>query len=160
MLDIRDQSLRDHVGSLLGGHGAHAPIEKILADVPVAVRGTRPRRLSHSPWEVLEHLRIAQWDILEYVRNPAYVSPEWPQGYWPAAAEPPDARAWARSHAAFAADLAAILAIVSDPSVDLLAPIPHAQDGHTVLRQALLVADHNAYHGAEMVTVRRLLSAW
>ena len=160
MVDVRDRSLRDHVRSLLGGHGAHAPIEKILTGIPVAVRGKRPRGLSHSPWEILEHLRITQWDILEYVRNPAHVSPKWPEGYWPAAPAPPNARAWARSHAAFAADLAALQVIVSDPSADLLAPIPHGQAGHTLLREALLVADHNAYHGAEMVTVRRLLGAW
>lgn len=158
--DLRDQLLRDHVVALVGGRGAHEPVEKIVRAVPVAVRGKRPRGLPHSPWEILEHLRIAQWDILEYVRNPAHVSPVWPAGYWPASPEPPNARAWARSVAAFNADLHAVQDLVADANVDLLAPIPHGQDGHTVLREALLVADHNAYHGAELVAVRRALAAW
>jgi hypothetical protein len=160
MAGDRDRSLRAHVLALLAGHGAHEPIEKIVTGVPEASRGVRPPGFSHSPWEILEHLRIAQWDILEYVRDPAHVSPDWPSGYWPGAPQPPDAQAWKRSLDAFAADLHAVAAVVSDPAVDLLAPIAHAQDGHTVLREALLVADHNAYHGAEMVAVRRALGAW
>jgi len=158
--DVRDRALRDQVVALVSGRGAHASVEKIVQGIPVAVRGKRPRGLPHSPWEILEHLRIAQWDILEYARNPAHVSPAWPTGYWPTVPEPPNARAWARSVAAFLADLRSVQDLVADPKTDLLAPIPHGQDGHTVLREALLVADHNAYHGAELVTVRRLLAAW
>jgi len=156
----RDRALRDHVLALLEGHGAHEPVEKILAGVPAGVRGTRPAGLSHSPWEILEHLRIAQWDILEYTRDATHASPEWPTGYWPAAPAPPDAGSWDRSVDAFSTDLRAMQDIVADPRIDLLAQIAHAQKGHTVLREALLLADHNAYHGAEMVTVRRALGAW
>jgi hypothetical protein len=159
-MNIDDRAVREHVLYLLRGGGAHEPIGKILADVPVAVRGERPRGLSHSPWEILEHLRITQWDILEYARDPAHVSPEWPKGYWPETSQPPDDHAWKKSLDAFTTGLQAMQQLVADPSVDLVTPIAHGQEGHTVLREALLVADHNAYHGAEMVTVRRLLKAW
>jgi hypothetical protein len=157
---VDERLVREQILWLLRGGGAHLPVEKALAGVPVASRGVRPRGLPHSPWEILEHLRIAQWDILEYIRNPSHESPTWPAGYWPHGPEVPGSRAWSRSLAAFRADLEAMAALVSDPSADLTAQIPHGEPGHTLLREALVLADHNAYHAAEMVAVRRLLGIW
>lgn len=154
-----EQAIREQLAAALRGGQAHAPWRPILTGVPVALRGKRPRGLAHSPWELLEHLRLAQWDILEFCRNPGHVSPEFPAGYWPCAAAPPNAAAWAKSVRAFAADLEAMAALVLDPAVDLTAPIPHGQ-GQTVMREALLVVDHNAYHLGQMVAVRRMLGAW
>src|SRR5262249_19799364 len=122
-------------------------------------QGARPAGVPHSPWQLLEHLRIAQWDILEFARNPRHVSPPWPQGYWPQGAAPPDAGAWDRSVAAFRADRKALEDLVANPATDRLARIPHGQ-GQTILRQALLTADHNAYHLGQLVVVRRALGAW
>ena len=112
----------------------------------------------HSPWEVLEHLRIAQWDILEFIRNPKHVSPN-SSGYWPRSETPPSEKAWDQAVAAFRADLKAIGDLLTNDSTDLFAPIPHAED-KTILREALLVADHNSYHLGELVLLRRLLGAW
>ena len=104
-------------------------------------------------------MRIAQWDILEFSRNAKHVSPPFPDGYWPDEDAPPDAVAWDRCLAAFRADLQAMQDLVADPSTDLFAPIPHG-DGQTILREALLVADHNAYHLGQLVMLRRMLGAW
>jgi len=153
------QSLREHVLYLLRGGGAHVDFNRAIADVPLALRGVRPAGLPHSPWRPLEHMRIAQWDILEFCRNAKHVSPKFPDGYWPRGDAPPDAAAWERSIQAFRADLAAMEALVADPAADLFARIPHG-DGQTLLREALLVADHNAYHLGQLVVVRRLLGAW
>jgi hypothetical protein len=115
--------------------------------------------VEHSLWEILEHMRIAQSDILEFSRDAKHVSPEWPSGYWPKSKTPPNDKAWAKSVRAFAADLETMRELVAADSTDLHAPIPHG-DGQTILREALLIADHNAYHLGEMVLVRRLLGAW
>jgi hypothetical protein len=104
-------------------------------------------------------MRIAQWDILEFSRNPRHVSPEWPSGYWPPTETPPDQKAWNASVKAFQSDLRAMQKLVTDPSTDLFAKIAHG-DGQTILREALLVADHNAYHLGQVVQLRRLLDAW
>jgi hypothetical protein len=154
-----EQSLRDHLLYLLRGGGAHLDFEAVIADLPADVRGGRPAGLPHTPWRLLEHMRLAQWDILEFCRNPKHVSPHFPDGYWPRGDAPPDADAWDRSADAFRADLRAMQNLVADASSDLFAPIPHGQ-GQTLLREALLVADHNAYHLGQLVTVRRLLEAW
>jgi hypothetical protein len=152
-------ALREHLLYLLRGGGAHLDFEKAVADLPPELRGVRPAGLPHSPWRLLEHMRIAQWDILEFSRNPRHVSPPFPEGYWPEGDAPPDVRAWDRSADAFRADLRAMEALVADPASDLFAPLPHGQ-GQTLLREALLVADHNAYHLGQFVVVRRLLGAW
>lgn len=151
--------MREHLLFLLGGGGAHVNFDAAVKGLPVALRGKRPRGAAHSPWEILEHMRIAQWDILEFSRDSRHVSPKWPEGYWPKTAAPPSGKAWAASVRAFHKDLEAMRALAADESVDLLARIPHGE-GQTVLREALLVADHNAYHLGELVTVRRLLGAW
>ncbi len=154
-----DKALRSHLVDLLTGENAHASFEKAAGNVPDAARGKRPKGGEHSPWEVLEHLRIAQWDILEFTRNPKHVSPEFPSGYWPQSPEPPDAKAWDKSVAAFKKDLKAMADLVADESVDLYKPLSHGS-GQTVLREALVLADHNAYHIGEMILLRRVLGAW
>jgi len=150
-----DNAVREHLLYLLGGGGAHASVEEVMTDLPIGLRGEKPPGLSHTPWRLLEHTRIAQWDILEFCRNPDHVSPEFPKGYWPCNDAPPDDDAWERSVAAFRADLEAVRELVAE-APDLLAPIPGG-DGQTLLREALLVADHNAYHLGQVVLIRRLL---
>src|SRR5262249_46573930 len=130
-----------------------------IADLAVPLRGAKAPGIPHTPWRLLEHMRIAQWDILEFSRNPRHVSPEFPVGYWPAGDAPPDDAAWEQSVSAFKADLDAMCALIADPATDLLAPIKHG-NGQTILREALLVADHNAYHLGQLVVVRRSLRAW
>jgi hypothetical protein len=155
----QSKSLRDHLLYLLRGGGAHLDFDKAVAGLPPELRGAKPAGQPHTPWRLLEHLRICQWDILEFSRNPKHVSPTFPDGYWPQGDAPPDAAAWDRSVAAFRADLKAVQDLVADPATDLFARIPHG-DGQTILREALLVADHNAYHLGQLVLVRRLLGAW
>lgn len=155
-----DQSaLRQHLLYLLEGGGAHLSFEKVIAGLPAHLRGKRPRGAAHSPWEIVEHVRIAQWDILEFSVNPKHISPAWPKGYWPGDAAPSSARAWQKAVQDFRRDLKAMQKLVSDPTTDLFAPIPHGS-GQTILRETLLVADHNAYHLGELVLVRRLLGVW
>jgi hypothetical protein len=154
-----DQFLREHLLYLLGGGGAHLDFDAAVADLPPSLRGVRPTGLPHSPWELLEHLRLAQWDILEFSRNPKHVSPVWPAGYWPAQPAPPSKGAWDKSIEEFRTDLEGMKHLVEDPKTDLYARIPHG-DGQTILREALLLADHNAYHVGQLILVRRLLGAW
>jgi hypothetical protein len=154
-----DKSLREHLVKLLDGGHAPVTVEAAVKGLPPALRGKRPKGAEHSAWEILEHMRIAQWDILEFSRDAQHVSPEWPAGYWPETKTPPSAPAWNKTIRAFNADLDAMKKLVAAKSTDLHAPIPHGQ-GQTILREALLIADHNAYHLGEIVLVRRLLGAW
>lgn len=151
-------SLTEHLLYLLKGDGAHLDFESAIKDLPAALRGKRPKDVPHSPWEVLEHLRITQRDILDTARTPNYTSPEFPAGYWPLTPAPPDAAAWDKSVAAFRADFEAALKLVSE-SRDLFAPAA-AHESHTIFRRMAVLADHNAYHLGELVLVRRLLGAW
>lgn len=155
----QNQALRKHLLDLLNGGGAHAKFDDALAGLPPNLRGATPAGLPHSPWKLLEHLRIAQWDILEFSRNSKHVSPKWPEGYWPKKDAPPDEHAWGESIGQFQADLQAMRDLISDKNTDLFARIPWG-DGQTVLREALLIADHNAYHIAQLIDVRRSLGAW
>jgi hypothetical protein len=152
-------SLREHLLYLLSGGGAHLDFDKAIAGLPPQLRGAKLAGQPHTPWRLLEHLRIAQWDILRFSIDPAHVSPEWPDGYWPKGDAPPDDGAWDRSVEQFRADLKTMRELVADPAADLFKPLPHGQ-GQTLLREALLVADHNAYHLGQLVLVRRLLGAW
>jgi hypothetical protein len=154
-----DRSLRQHLLELLSGGRAHLDFEKAIAGLPVKLRGAKPPGMPHTPWRLIEHMRIAQWDILRFSIDPKHVSPDFPDGYWPGGDAPPDAKAWSRCVAAFRADLQAMKDLVSNPKTDLFKPIPHGQ-GQTILREALLIADHNAYHLGQLVTIRRLLGAW
>jgi hypothetical protein len=154
-----DRALRDHLLYLLRDGGAHLDFDAAVADLPPNLRGAKPSGLPHTPWRLVEHMRIAQWDILEFSRNPKHVSPSFPDGYWPKGDAPPDDAAWDCSVDSFRADLKAMQDLVADPATDLFAPISHG-DGQTILREALLVADHNAYHLGQLVTLRRMLGAW
>jgi hypothetical protein len=155
----QDHSIREHVLSLLNGGNAHTTFDDAIAGLPPTARGKKVRGLPYTAWMLLEHLRIAQWDILEFSRNPRHESPEWPKGYWPKETAPPTAAAWNKSVKSFRADLKALEQLVSDPKTDLYAQIPWGQ-GQTVLREALLVADHNSYHIGGFVLLRRLLGTW
>lgn len=154
-----DKALREHLLYLLKGGGAHASFDAAIKGLPAGLRGTRPDGAAHSVWEIAEHMRIAQWDILEFSRDGKHVSPEWPGGYWPKTQAPPNSAAWNKSVKAFQSNLEAMCQLVGRRSTDLFARIPHGE-GQTILREALLVADHNAYHLGEMVVVRRLLGIW
>jgi len=156
---FEDSSLREHLLYLLRGGGAHLDFEKAIAGLPDELRGAKPSGLPFSAWSLLEHMRIAQWDILEFSRDAKHTSPSWPEGYWPIADAPPSPEAWDRSVAAFRADRKAMEQLVANPKTDLNAKIPHGE-GQTILREALLVADHNAYHLGQFVMLRRLLGAW
>ncbi len=138
---------------------AHIGFDKAVAGLPAKLRGAKPKGAPHSPWELVEHLRIAQSDIMEFSRNSKHVSPAWPAGYWPKSPAPPSAAAWNQSVRKFRADLKAMAKLVADPKTDLFAPIPHG-DGQTILREALLVADHNSHHIGQLILLRRMLGAW
>lgn len=154
-----DQRLRQHLVKLLSKRQAHVAFDAAVSEMPPELQGRKPEGAAHTPWEILEHLRIAQWDILEFSRDPKHVSPNFPNGYWPREEAPPEPGSWDKSVDLFRSDLQAFRELVEDSSTDLLTPIPHG-DGQTVLREVLVVADHNAYHLGELVLVRRLLGAW
>jgi hypothetical protein len=154
-----EKLLRQQLVKLLTGGDAHADFEAAVKKMPVELRGKRPKGAQHSPWQLLEHLRIAQWDILEFSRNPKHKSPEWPEGYWPKSPKPAAKGSWDKSVKSFRADLKAMCDLVTDEKTDLFVPIPHG-DGQTILREALLVADHYAYHVGQLILVRQLLGAW
>jgi hypothetical protein len=157
MTTNHDTSLRSHLLQLLDSDNAHLKFDDAVKDFPADQRGRRPEGGPHSAWELLEHLRITLWDILEFTRDPKHVSPEFPAGYWPSTEAPPDAAAWDASIEAYRRDLRALAAIAGDESIDLHGRIAHG-DGQTVLREILLAADHNAYHLGQFVMVRRLLT--
>lgn len=152
-----DNALREHLVSLLTDGKAHMDFEEAIGDIPAELRFQRPAEGVHSPWEVLEHMRIALWDILEFVRNPKHVSPKWPEGYWPKPGATPGPAAWDESVAAVRADLKAAAALAEDESQDLYAKIPHG-DGQTLLAEILLVADHNSYHIGQLSLLRDQLA--
>lgn len=152
------KALRDEVVWLLRGGHAHVGFKKAVARMPAALQGKKPRGAPYTPWQQLEHLRISQWDILEYIRNPTHVSPAWPADYWPAPA-PPHSGAWAKSVRGFEADLRT-LEKMAHASTDLLARVPADPDGPSILHELLLVADHNAYHLGQIIVLRRILGAW
>jgi DinB superfamily len=156
------QPLRAELDRLLSGKGAHADFDAAIADLPAKLRGVRPHTehgaASHSAWEVIEHIRIAQWDMLEFSRDPKHVSPEWPSGYWPKSPSPETEDAWDKTVKAIHRDLKAMRALVADPKSDLFVPLPHGE-GQTLLREALQLADHNAYHVGELVLLRRMLGS-
>jgi hypothetical protein len=152
-------ALRAQLARTLSWGDAHATFDAAVDGLDPALRGVRPAGLPHSPWELLEHLRFTQRDILDFCRDPGYVEPAWPADYWPGDPAPPDEAAWDRSVGAFRDDLAALRRLAEDASVELVAEIPHGA-GQTWLRELLLVADHNTYHVGQLVLVRRLLGAW
>lgn len=154
----QDRSLREHLLYLLRGGGAHIKFDEALQDFPVGLINARAAGVPYTLWHLLEHMRIAQWDILEFSRTAAHVSPEWPEGYWPDKSKEASEDDWQRSVESFRADLRAMEALVEDETSDLHARLSHGE-GQTLLREALLVADHNAYHLGALVTLRRMLEA-
>ena len=154
----KNDPVRDGILEMLGGGHAHIGIDDAVKDFPEKLRGTVPNGAEHSVWELLEHMRIAQWDILEFSRNSKHVSPKFPDGYWPESKTPSDAE-WKKCLGALKKDLKAMEDLVSDPKTDLYEKIPHGT-GQNILAEALLVADHNAYHIGQLVLVRKLLGAW
>jgi hypothetical protein len=154
-----DKALREQLVKLLTGSEAHADFDAAVKNFPADLRGKKPESAEHSPWQLLEHMRIAQWDILEYAISAKHKSPEFPEGYWPASPSPASAKDWENSVRSFKHDLKRLCDLVSADSTDLYAKIPHGE-GQTILRQALLTADHNAYHMGQLVLVRKMLGAW
>jgi hypothetical protein len=156
---VDDNILREHLRKLIAGKEAHIDWDSALKNIAEKLRGKTPEGSPHSLWEILEHARIAQWDILEFSRDAKHVSPDWPSGYWPKIGAPPNAAAWDKSVSQFHSDREEMMKLVMDPKTDLSKPIPHGS-GQTILRQALLVADHNSYHLGQFVLLRRLLNTW
>ena len=151
--------LRKQLVELLDSSHAHLRFDDVIADWPRNQRGRKPPQVPHTAWQLLEHLRICQWDIVEFSRDPEHRSPAFPKGYWPQSEQPPTEQAWDQSVAAFRADLRAMQDLVADESVDLLTPIVHGS-GQTFLREVLLLADHNAYHLGQLAMLRKLMDAW
>jgi hypothetical protein len=154
----RDAALREHVLYLLRGGGAHVQFDEVVKDFPVEHVNGKVEGVPYTPWQVLEHMRIGQWDILEFSRDAAHVSPPWPEGYWADKNLEADGETWRKSVEAYRADLKTMCDLVADPATDLFARIPHGTD-QTILREALLVADHNAYHLGVLVVLKRALAA-
>jgi uncharacterized damage-inducible protein DinB len=153
------EALRQHLLDLLRGRNAHADFDSVMADFPSRLRGVKPPGAAHTAWQLLEHMRIAQSDILEFSRDGKHKSPPWPEGYWPKTEAPPAAASWNNSLRSFRADLKGMAKLVADKKTELFARIPHGS-GQTILREALLVADHNSYHLGQLVLLRRLLGTW
>lgn len=155
----RDARLREQVATLLEWDDAHAGFDAATANFEGRLRGVTPPGFPHSAWQILEHLRLAQRDILEFCEPRAYVERKWPEAYWPAASVPDSPSAWEESVAAFREDRKALVAMARDPAIDLFARVPHGKE-QTYLRELLLVADHNAYHVGQLILIRRALGIW
>jgi hypothetical protein len=153
-----DDLLRKHVLYLLRGGGAHLSFDDFVDSFPADLCNRQIEGLPYTPWQVLEHMRIAQWDILEFSRDPDHVSPDFPKGYWPKTNELGTPAMWQQTIDQFRSDLQHMEALVEDPSTDLYAKIPHG-DGQTILREALLIADHNAYHLGVLAAMSRIVKA-
>lgn len=154
-----EKVLRKTLLQFLDGHQAHVDFDDAVRDLPAKMRGAKPEGIVHSVWELLEHIRLAQYDILEFIRNPKYESPPWPEGYWPDSAGPANADAWDKSIKLYKADLKALRDMAENPDTDLFGKIPHGT-GQTVFREILLVVDHSAYHLGQIVLVRKAIGAW
>jgi DinB family protein len=154
-----DAALRDHVAKLLDWEDAHAGFDAAVEGIDSRHRGSAPRGMPHTPWQIVEHLRLAQRDILDFCVAPHYEEKKWPEGYWPATPGPGSGDAWKESIAAFRKDRAALVKLARDDSIDLLAQVPNG-NGQTYLRELLLVADHNAYHIGQLILLRRALDIW
>lgn len=154
-----DKVMRDQLLALLRGGQAHLTFNQAVAEFPMEYINRRPPNVSYTPWHLLEHMRLAQWDILEFIRNPDHVSPAWPEGYWPAPQAEADPARWQQTLNRFQSDLKALEELVANPDTDLFSDIPHAP-GYTILREVLVVADHNAYHIGEFAILRQVMNTW
>lgn len=157
---MSDAELRNQLVRMLTVQQAHMGLEDAVKNFPAKDYNTRPLNVDYSFWHLLEHLRITQWDILDYCRNPNYKELEWPKGYWPAKDATTDAKGWQQTIDQFIADRNALVAIVNNPQTDLYAQIPHGAAGHNILREILVVADHNAYHIGELGILRQVVGNW
>jgi DinB superfamily len=155
----KQRTLPEHVVELLKGGQAHIDFETAVKDWPANLQGKKPKGVAHSPWQVLEHMRIAGWDILEFTRDPKHVSPKFPEGYWPKKQAPPDKKAWNKSVEAIRADMKGMMEIVEREGTDFYTPLEHGE-GQTVLREALVMANHNSYRLGELLLLRRMLRGW
>ena len=154
-----NEVLRQQLLSLLVGGNAHMKFDQAVADFPLDNINTKPLNVSHSAWQLLEHIRIAQWDILEFILDPDHESPQWPQGYWPSEDEITDKNGWDKTIREIRKDIKTFQDLVANPATDLTAPIPHTRD-YTILREVLLVSDHNAYHIGEFAILRQVMDNW
>jgi DinB superfamily len=154
-----DKVFRKHLEKLLDWQDAHASFDSAIEGIPEEFRGVKPKGMPYSLWQLVEHLRICQLDILDFCRNPDYKEPNFPDDLWPKQSEPPKSESWNKSLADYRKDREDLKQLASDTNIDLFAKIPHGS-GQTYLRELLLVADHNAYHVGEIVAVRRLLGIW
>ena len=152
-------AVREQLIQLLTGSNAHQSFDDSVKNLPASLRGVKPDKLPYSIWQLVEHIRIAQWDILEFSRDANHQSPPWPAGYWTKEVAPTDDATWENALAQMRADRDAFVALLNDPERDLYAPFAHG-DGQNLLREALLIADHTAYHVGEIILIRRLLDAW
>ncbi len=155
----RDLALREQLARALDWGSAHMTLEQAVAEFPLEYMNVRPPNVAYTPWQLLEHVRIAQRDILDFARNPSYVEMEWPREYWPPQGENASGERWNETLRGIRSDLEELKRLATDPSIDLNAPIPHGQ-GQTVLRELLLVADHNAYHLGEFAILRQVMGSW
>ena len=156
---INDEVVRQQLINLLRGGNAHLNFERAVSQFPIDYINRKASPISYSPWELVEHMRICQWDILEFIRNPEYKSPSWPKGYWPAKGESADENKWNKTLGNFRADLSSVENLLGDSSTNLYQPIPHSPE-YNIFREILLIADHNAYHLGELVVLRKALSIW
>lgn len=154
-----DQYIRQELVKLLRGGNAHMDFEEMIADFPPEHVGAKAPHTPYSCWHLLEHIRIAQWDILEFIRNADHVSPHWPEGYRPSPKEKASPSKWDKTVSGFREDLEAMVEIIQDPDNEILAPIPHAKD-YTIFREVLVLADHNSNHMGEIAILRQVLNLW
>lgn len=151
--------VREQLLDLLRGGNAHMDFDQAVDQFPPPYFNSQPPNSDYTPWRLLEHMRIAQWDILEFIRNPNHVSPAWPEGYWPPQGEKADRKKWERTIRTFRVDLQTMKGIVENPNTSLLAPLAHAE-GYTMLREVLVLADHNSYHIGEFAILRQIMGTW
>jgi hypothetical protein len=154
-----DQIMREQLLALLRGGQAHMEFDQAVADFPRDYINRKPPNVSYTPWHLLEHLRLAQWDILEFIRNPNHVSPAWPAGYWPAPETLANEAQWQQTIAAFQSDLKALEALAANPETDLFAPLPQGLP-YTIFREIMVVANHNSYHIGEFAILRQVMNTW
>jgi hypothetical protein len=151
-----DKSVHEHLLYLLAGGGAHADFDAAMGGWPVQLAGAKVANFPHTAWMLLEHMRIAQWDILEFSRTSKHASPPWPEGYWPESEAPPNEKAWKAAMTEFKKNLRSVQQLVANPKTNLYDKLPWG-DGQTILREALLVADHNAYHLGQLIMLRKCM---
>lgn len=159
MIMNTDKQLRDQLVQMIAGEHAHVSLDNALKGIPQKATGIRPDRVPYSVWQLAEHIRITQWDIVKFSSDPEHISPPWPVGYWPEKEAPEDPQAWKQCLASIRKDREMMIEMILDPETDIMKPFPYG-DGQNLLREALLIIDHTSYHTGEIIVVRRLLGIW